>query len=140
VLVAEPEDNKSVVRTFMDEVSDFGTVELLDDLCTGGVVNHAARLGLQSGIESFKRLMQSIHESQTDRHWTEQHYVAERDLVVVYGVRQGYWRAPNFRGVATPNPGHISTELAHMFRLEGGLIALYANEGWMLSRSPRLVG
>ena len=67
--------------------------------------------------------MRSIHEAQDDRHWSEQRYVAEDDVVVVYGVREGYWRAASFRGLATPEPGQIATELAHMFRLEGGRIA-----------------
>jgi predicted ester cyclase len=107
----------------MHEVSDDGNVELLDELCTEDVVNHAARPGLQNGIESLKVLMKFIHESQSDRHWTEERYVAEADLVIAYGVREGYWRASSFRGVPTPNPGHIATELAHMFRLEDGRIA-----------------
>ena len=121
--MADTEGSKAVVRRFMDEVSDGGKIELLDELCTGDVVNHAARPSLQNGLDSLKALMQSIHESQDDRHWTEQRYVAEGDVVIVYGVREGRWRAPSFRGVATPNPGRIATELAHMFRLEGGRIA-----------------
>jgi predicted SnoaL-like aldol condensation-catalyzing enzyme len=120
--MTDPDHNKSVVRRFMDEVSDGGAVELLDRLCTEDVVNHAARPGLQNGIDSLKTLMRSIHESQSDRHWTEQHYVAEGDLVIVFGVREGYWLSPSFRGVSTPHPGRIATELAHMFRLRDGLI------------------
>jgi hypothetical protein len=110
--MSDAESNKAVVSRFMDEVSDGGNVDLLDDLCTADVINHAARRGLQHGLESFKVLMRSIHEAQDDRHWTEQRYVAEHDLVVVYGVREGYWHAAKFRGVATPEPGHIATELA----------------------------
>jgi predicted SnoaL-like aldol condensation-catalyzing enzyme len=121
--MASREDNKSAVRRFMDDVSDGGNTDLLDDICTEDIVNHAARPGLQNGIESLKILMRSIHESQAERRWTTQRYVAEDDLVIVYGVREGYWRAPSFRGVATPNPGRIATELAHMFRLKDGRIA-----------------
>lgn len=117
------EDNKSVVRRFMDDVSDGGSIELLDELCAQDVVNHAARPGLQNGLKSFKELLRSIHDSQSDRRWTEQRYVAEDDIVIVYGVREGYWCAASFRGVATPDPGDIATELAHMFRLENGRIA-----------------
>jgi hypothetical protein len=40
------------------------------------------RLGLIDGIEAFKRLMAFVHDAQTDRRWTEQHYVAEGVLVV----------------------------------------------------------
>ncbi|HEX9547809.1 MAG TPA: ester cyclase [Acidimicrobiales bacterium] len=112
--MADRELNKATVRRFLDDVSDDGEVDLIDELCTQDVINHAARPDLQNGIESFKTLMRSIHESQADRHWTEQHYVAEDDLVIVYGVREGYWRAASFRGVSTPNPGQIATELAHM--------------------------
>jgi predicted SnoaL-like aldol condensation-catalyzing enzyme len=121
--MVDVDGNKSVVRRFLDDVSDGGAVELLDQLCTADVVNHAARPGLQDGIEALKTLMRSIQESQTDRRWTDQRYVAEGDLVVVYGVREGFWRSPSFRGVPTPNPGPISTELAHLFRLRDGRIA-----------------
>jgi predicted ester cyclase len=116
------ERNKAVVRRFMDEVSDRGDLSALDELCAPGVVNHAAREELREGVEAFKRLMSLVLEAQADRRWTEQHYVAEGDLVVVYGVREGTWRASTFRGVATPNEGHVSVELAHMFRVRDGLI------------------
>ena len=96
------EYNKSVVRRFMDEVSDGGNVDLVDELCTANLVNHAARPGLRHGLESFKKLMRSIHDSQTDRRWIEQRYVGEDDLVIVYGVREGYWRAGSFRGMPLP--------------------------------------
>ena len=121
--MGDVESNKAVVRRFMDEVSDAGNIDLLDELCTADVLNHAARPGLQDGLESCKMLMRAIHESQADRRWTAQLYVAEGDYVVVYGRREGYWQAPNFRGVPTPDPGHISTELAHLFRLQNGRIA-----------------
>jgi predicted SnoaL-like aldol condensation-catalyzing enzyme len=120
--MADLEHNKRVVRRFMDEVSDGGDIDLLDELCTPHVINHAARPGLQNGLEAFKALMRGIHQSQGERRWTEQRYVAENDLVVVYGIREGCWRAPSFRGVTTPE-GKIATELAHLFRLHDGLIA-----------------
>ena len=63
-----------------------------------------------------------IHAAQTERRWTQQQYVAEGNLVIVYGLREGRWHAPEFRGVPTPREGHISVELAHMFRLSDGRI------------------
>jgi predicted SnoaL-like aldol condensation-catalyzing enzyme len=118
----ESERNKAVVRRFMDEVSDGGDLSVLDEVCAADVINHAARPDLRDGIEAFKKLIGFVHGSQADRRWTEQHYVAEGDLVVVYGVREGTWQAPAFRGVSTPVTGYISTELPHMFRLRHGLI------------------
>jgi predicted ester cyclase len=48
--------------------------------------------------------------------------VADGDLVVVYGRREGTWQAPGFCGVPTPASGKVSVELAHMFRLRDGKI------------------
>ena len=121
-MTADLERNKAVVRRFMDEVSDGGDLSVVDDLCAPDVINHAAREELREGVKSFKLLMSFVLEAQADRRWTEQHYVAEGELVVVYGVREGTWVASTFRGVATPNDGHVSVELAHMFRLRDGLI------------------
>jgi predicted ester cyclase len=121
-MTADLARNKAVVRRFLDEASDGGDLSVLDDVLAPDVVNHAARPGLQEGLESFRELLGSIHRAQRDRRWTEQRYVAEGDLVVVYGVREGHWTAADFRGVPTPHPGRVSTELAHMFRLRDGLI------------------
>jgi predicted ester cyclase len=122
LMSADLERNKAVVPRFMDEVSDGGDLSLLDELCAPDVANHAARAELRYGIEAFRQLMAIVHASQTERRWTEQHYVAERDLVIVYGVREGTWQASAFRGISTPQKGHVSIELAHMFRVRGGLI------------------
>jgi predicted ester cyclase len=116
------ERNRAVVRRFLDEVSDGGDLSVIDELCASDIVNHAAREGLQHGIAAFKALMGFIREAQTGRRWTEQHYVAEGDLVVVFGVREGNWQAAEFRGISTPLGGQVSTELAHMFRVRGGRI------------------
>jgi hypothetical protein len=40
------ERNKSVVRRFLDVVSDGGDLSVLDEVCSSVVVNHAARPGL----------------------------------------------------------------------------------------------
>jgi predicted ester cyclase len=116
------ERNKAVVRRFLEVVSDGGDLSVMDEVCAPGVVNHAARPGLQDGLNAFKQLMAFIHEAQSERRWTQQRYVAEGDFVIVYGVRQGSWHAPEFRGVRIPREGHVSVELAHMFRLSDGLI------------------
>lgn len=116
------ERNKAVVRRFLDVVSDGGDLSVMDEVCAPDVLNHAARPGLQDGLDAFKQLMAFIQAAQSERRWTQQQYVAEGDLVIVYGVRQGTWHAAEFRGVRTPRQGHISVELAHMFRLSDGLI------------------
>ena len=94
------ERNKAVVRRFLDVVSDGGDLSVMDEVCAPDVLNHAARPGLQDGLDAFKQLMAFIQAAQSERRWTQQQYVAEGDLVIVYGVRQERGTPPNSAGSA----------------------------------------
>lgn len=117
------EDNKEVVRRFLDEVVGRGEIALVADLCAADVVNHAAAPGRQHGIENLMSVLEFTRAAQPDQRWVEQHIVGDGDLVVVYGRRDGTWKASSFRGFDTPANLPISVELAHMFRLDAGRIA-----------------
>jgi predicted ester cyclase len=117
------EENKAIVRRFFDEVVGRGEFTVASDLCTADALNHAAAPDRQVGIENMKAVIEFSRRAQPDQHWVEQHIVAEDDLVVVYGRREGTWQAPSFRGVDTPSGLRVSVELAHMFRLRDGKIA-----------------
>jgi predicted ester cyclase len=86
------------------------------------VVNHAAAPERQHGVDNIKAVLGFSLAAQPDQRWVEQHLVADGDLVVVYGRREGTWQAPGFRGVPTPSSGKVSVELAHMFRLRDAKI------------------
>ncbi|GGU36804.1 ester cyclase [Lentzea flava] len=115
-------DNKAVVRRFLDEVVGQGRFDLADELCAPDVVNHAAAPERQHGVENVKAVLGFSLAAQPDQRWVERHFLADGDLVVVYGRRDGTWQAPGFRGVPTPQSGKVSVELAHMFRLRDGKI------------------
>jgi predicted ester cyclase len=117
------EENKDVVRRFLEEVVGRGDIDVLRELCTTDAVNHAAAPDRQHGIQNVGAVIEFSRHAQPDQRWVEQHIVAEGDLVVVYGRRDGTWRAPSFRGIDTPSGGPVSVELAHMFRLRDGRIA-----------------
>lgn len=116
------DDNKAVIRRFLDEVVAQGRFDLADELCAPDVVNHAAAPERQHGVENIKAVLSFSLGAQPDQRWVEQHLVADGDLVVAYGRREGTWQAPGFRGVATPESGKVSVELAHMFRLRDAKI------------------
>lgn len=116
------EHNKNVVRRLLGEVVGEGDMALIDELCATDVVNHAAAPERQHGVENLKAILTFTRGAQPDQRWIEQHVVAEGDLVVVYGRRDGTWQAPSFRGFDTPQNVPISVELAHMFRLHDGKI------------------
>jgi predicted ester cyclase len=117
------EQNKAVVRRFLDEVVGDGATHLAPELCTEDCINHAAVPERQRGIENLKAVVDFSRSAQPDQRWVEQHIVGEGDLVVVYGRREGTWQAASFRGIATPANAPVSVELAHMFRLRDGKIA-----------------
>jgi predicted ester cyclase len=117
------EENKAIVRRFLDEVAGRGDISVAADLCTADALNHAAAPDRQQGVENMKAVLEFSRRAQPDQRWVEQHFVAEGDLVVVYGRREGTWQAPSFRGIDTPSRRRVSVELAHMFRLRDGKIA-----------------
>ncbi len=119
----EVERNKAIVRRFFEEVVGRGDLDVVVELCTPDAVNHAAAPDRQQGIENLKAVIEFSRRAQPNQRWVEQHVVAEGDLVVVYGRRDGTWQAPSFRGVDTPSSRPVSVELAHMFRLRDGKIA-----------------
>lgn len=116
------EENKAIVQRFLDEVVGRGDMDAAADLCAPDAVNHAAAPDRQHGVENIKAVLEFSRRAQPDQQWVEQHVVAEGDLVVVYGRRDGTWQAPSFRGFDTPSGTRVSVELAHMFRIRDGKI------------------
>jgi predicted ester cyclase len=115
------EQNKQVVLRFLDEGVIGGQSAVVDEVCSPDVVNHAAS-GSNRGIDAIKRVIGFSKRAQPDQRWTWKEVVAERDLVVVYGVREATWQGEKFRGLATPQGKPVAVELAHMFRLRDGKI------------------
>jgi len=52
------EQNKAVVRRFLDEVVGRGDVDIASELCTEDCVNHAAAPDRQRGIEDIKAVVE----------------------------------------------------------------------------------
>ena len=114
--------NKLVVRRF-DEVVDGGDPSLLDELCTPDIVNHALAPSRPNGLEGTREFLRARHRDPHDVHrWSQVTVVAENDLVVQYGVRQGEWPRGTFRGFSVPG-GPYSRDVAFMYRLVEGRIA-----------------
>jgi ketosteroid isomerase-like protein len=120
-------ENKAVVDR-LNAVLEGGDLDELDELCTPDLVNHALVAGRQS-LEDTKAFLRGGAASSTggrkDSHrsrWVERWVVAEGDLVVEYGTREGSWPGGRFRGVEIA-PGPFTREVAFMYRFVGGRIA-----------------
>ena len=83
----EVEQNKAVVRRFLDEVVGRGAFDVACELCTEDCVNHAAVPDRQRGIQKSKAVLEFSRSAQPDQRSVERRIVGDGDLVVVYGRR-----------------------------------------------------
>ncbi len=54
--------------------------------------------------------------------WRQSAVVAENDLVVQHGIREGQWPGASFRGIQVP-AGPYTREVAFVYCIAGGRIA-----------------
>jgi predicted ester cyclase len=111
------EDNKRIVRRFVDEVLIGGNIALLDEIADPQLVNHAAAPQARHGVEGIKRVVGGSRQAMPDQKWTNELIVAEGDLVSFYAVREATWQAESFRGIATSPGKRIAVEMVHLFRI-----------------------
>lgn len=116
------EENKAVVRRFLEEGVAQGHLDVFDHLCAPDIVNHAAAPERRHGIDGIKDVIGFSRRAQPDQEWVSRTMIAEGDLVVVHGIREGTWQAEHFRGIPTPAGRRVAVELVHIFRLVGGKI------------------
>ena len=118
------ERNKAVVQRFDDVITE-GDIDELDELCTPDLVNHALAASRPAGLAGTKGfLTRQSPASGRERgrrdphasHWASLAVIAENDLVVQYGVREGNWPGGSFRGFQIPS-GPYTREVAFMYRL-----------------------
>ena len=67
------EENKAIVRRFLDEVVGRGDIDVVSELCTTDAMNHAAAPDRQHGIENIRAVMAFTRRAQPDQRWVEQH-------------------------------------------------------------------
>ena len=123
------EENKRVIDRF-NAALDGGNVDDLDELCSPDLVNHALAPRLrEKGLAGTKEFLRGVAASASggrkDPHksqWVERWVVAEGDLVVEYGTREGTWPGGSFRGVEIP-AGPYRRDVEFMYRFVAGRIA-----------------
>lgn len=116
------EENKKVVERFEELISS-QELELLDELCTPDMVNHALAPTRQPGLAGTREFLATTGKTRfTTTTWPERFVVAEGDLVVWYGVRGGHWTGGELFGSDVP-AGDYERGFAVMYRLVDGKIA-----------------
>ena len=116
------DDNKAIVRRFIQEGVVGGNLAVIDELCSADCVNHSAVPEARLGTAGVKRVVQFSRSAMPDQRWTREMVIAEGDLVVIHGIREATWQAESFRGIATPRGTQVAVELVHIFRVRDGKI------------------
>ncbi len=123
------EDNKALVRRFVDEVQSGGNIDLIDEVCSPGFVNHSAPPGIRADREGLKILTAMFRGAFPDSHFTIEDMVAEGDKVVTrktfHGTHEG-----EFMGMP-PSGRVVSMGLIDIVRVSDGRVV----EHWAMGDS-----
>ena len=125
------EENKAVVRRFVEEIPNRKNSVPTEELLTNGFVLHFPNMPAVEGIEAFKEIPTAIVSAFPDLVETIDDLVAEGDHVVEWMTLRGT-HLGEFMGVA-PTGKAVSWTAIAIYRLEEGRIA----ECWV---EPNLLG
>lgn len=121
-------EHKAVIDRH-NAILEGGNIDDLDELCLPDMVNHALKAGGPQDLEATKKFLRGGQSAAAGgrkdpgrSEWVQRWIVAEGDLLIEYGTRQGAWPGGSFRGVEIP-AGPYTRDVAFMYRFVGGRIA-----------------
>jgi steroid delta-isomerase-like uncharacterized protein len=87
------DENKRVVRRFVDEVWNDGNVDVIDEIISPNAIDHNPNPGQPAGSEGVKWVVRTFRAAMPDLHMELHDQVAEGDTVVnrwtITGTQQG---------------------------------------------------
>ncbi|MDQ5809678.1 MAG: ester cyclase [Actinomycetota bacterium] len=130
------EENKSIVRRFVDEVQSKGDIDAIDEICSPEFVNHSAPPGVPSNCEGVKQVTAMFRQAFPDSYFTVEDMVAEGDKVATrktfHGTHQG-----EFMGIP-PTGQQVSTGLIDVVRIVDGKVVEHWSMGDNLGMMQQL--
>ena len=115
------EENKAVVRRFVDEVVNAGRMDVLDEVISPDFVDHSPDPGQAPGREGLRGALVLLRRAFPDFHSSHQRMVAEGDMVAYQEVSHATHRG-EFHGIAATGRSVEIGEM-HFVRLADGKIA-----------------
>ena len=119
------EENKAVVRRFVEEVQSQGRLDVIDHVIAPDFVNHTAPPGLPPTREGGRQLMALFRAAFPDGHMTIEDMLAEGDKVVTrktfHGTHQG-----EFMGIP-PTGRHVAIQVIDIVRVVDGQVVEHWN-------------
>lgn len=115
------EVNKAAIRRAYEEMWNQRNVDVVDELATEDMLNHAAPPDRQRGRQSLKDVVRMFESAFPDFCYEVEDVISEGDKMAVRDVFTGTHEG-DFMGIpATGN--HVTMEAIHIFRFENGRIA-----------------
>jgi predicted ester cyclase len=130
------EDNKALVRRFVDEVQSAGNIDLIDEICSPEFVNHSAPPGIPADCEGIKIVTAMFRRAFPDSYFTVEDMVAEGDKVATrktfHGTHEG-----EFMGIL-PSGRSVSMGLMDIVRIFEGRVVEHWSVGDSLGMMQQL--
>jgi len=128
------DSNKAIVERF-DALLNTRDFSQLDALCSPDMVNHSLAPTRPAGLAGTRQWLETEGRNFESFAWRELHVIAQDDLVVQFGVREGQWPGAPFRGFDVP-AGRYHRDTAFMYRITDGRIverwAVNDHLAWLL--------
>ena len=116
-----PEENKDVVRRFIEEIQNAGRVELIEEIFAPDFVDHNPLPGFAPTRNGTKQMFSYVRKSFPDFHMTINSMIAEGDMVAtrktLHATHQG-----EYMGVQ-PTGNHLQMEVIDIFSVAYGKLA-----------------
>jgi steroid delta-isomerase-like uncharacterized protein len=130
------QENKAIVRRFVDEVQSEGNIDAISELCSPELVNHSAPPEVPSNREGVKQLTAMFRQAFPDSYFTVEEMVAEGDKVATrktfHGTHQG-----EFMGIP-PTGQRVSIGLIDIVRIADGKVVEHWSMGDTLGMMQQL--
>ena len=114
------EENKALVRRFVDEGQSAGNIDAIDELCSPEFVNHSAPSGMPPNREGVKQVTAMFRQAFPDSYFTVEDMIAEGDKVATHKTFHGTHEG-EFMGMP-PTGRRVSMELIDIVRIFEGRV------------------
>jgi steroid delta-isomerase-like uncharacterized protein len=127
------DDNKALVRRFVDEFQTAGKVEVVDELVAADLIHHSGPAWTRPasvGREGAKQVIAALRAAFPDLHAVIHDQIAEGDKVVTRKTFHGTHRG-EFRG-ASPTGKQVSIDIIDIVRIANGqMVEHWSAIDWM---------
>ena len=115
------ENNKALVRRFVDEVLNGGNLDAVDELMAPDYLDHSVPQGKYAGREGLKRSLVKQLASSSDLRFHIEEQIAEGEKVITWVIGSGTHDRERFMGLA-PSGERMTMEYIYVSRVVEGKI------------------